>query len=62
VWICEEGWRKLHNQELHTLYVAPNILGCVGPVACMGDDKSTHCFSGCAAGKELLGRLGIDGG
>jgi hypothetical protein len=52
----------LYNKELHTLYFSPNILGCVGHVASMGEGKSIHCFNGCAAGKELHGKLGIDGG
>jgi hypothetical protein len=22
----EEGWRRLHNEELHNLYISPNIM------------------------------------
>jgi hypothetical protein len=43
------------------LYFSPNVLGCVGHLACTGNDKSIHGVSGCPAGKELLGRLGTDG-
>jgi hypothetical protein len=39
-----EGWRKLHNEELHNLYSSPNIITIIKPrrmrwpgyVACMG--------------------------
>jgi hypothetical protein len=40
-------WRKLHNEELHDLNSAPNVIGVIKPrtmrlvglVACIGDRK-----------------------
>jgi hypothetical protein len=51
-----EGWRKLHNEELHNLYFSPCIIRMIksrrirwtGPVECMGA-KMNAC-------KILLGK------
>jgi hypothetical protein len=43
-----EGWRKLHNEELHELYSSPNII--------MGDKRNTYrVLVGKPEGKRLLG-------
>jgi hypothetical protein len=47
-----EGWRRLHNEELHNLYISPNIirviksrrLGLAGRVARMGDMRNVYKF------------------
>jgi hypothetical protein len=52
-------WRKLHNEELHILYLSPNIIRQIkssrmrwaGHVARMGE-KSVHGFGGKAKRKE----------
>jgi len=43
------GWRRLHNEELHTLYASQNImviksrrLKLTGNVACMGDMRNAY--------------------
>jgi hypothetical protein len=45
-----EGWRRLYNEELHDLYVSPNIrviksrkMRGVGHVACMG--QMIHAYN-----------------
>jgi hypothetical protein len=47
----EDGpWRKLHNDELHSLYSSPNVVRVikswrmkwVGHVACMGEGRSVY--------------------
>jgi hypothetical protein len=49
----EDGsWRKLHNDELHSLYSSPNIVRVIksrrmrwaGHVARMGDGRGVHRF------------------
>jgi len=60
-----EGWRKLHNEELHNLYSSPNIIGLfrwgwrgwVGNVAHMGEMRKLHAtLVGKCMGKRPLGR------
>jgi hypothetical protein len=34
-----EGWRKLHNEELHNLFSSPNII----KVPIMGDKRGGTC-------------------
>jgi hypothetical protein len=44
------SWRKLHNDELHSLYSSPNIVTVIrsrrmrwaGLVACMGEGRSIY--------------------
>jgi hypothetical protein len=62
----EDGsWRKLHNDELHSLYSSPNIVGVIksrrmrwaGHVACMGEGRSVYgVLVGRSEGKRPLGR------
>jgi hypothetical protein len=62
----EDGsWRKLHNDELHSLYTSPNIIRVVksrrmrwaGHVACMGEGRSVcRVLVGRPEGKRPLGR------
>jgi hypothetical protein len=48
----DRSWRKLHNDELHSLYSSPNIVRVVksrrmrwvGYVACMREGRSVHRF------------------
>jgi hypothetical protein len=59
------GWRKLHNEELHTLYCSPSIIRMImskrmrwaGHVARM-EEKRNACriFVGEPEGKRPLGR------
>jgi hypothetical protein len=58
-------WRKLHNEELHNLYLSPDIIRQVksrrmrwaGHVACMGEDRKLYkVLVGKPKGKRLLGR------
>jgi hypothetical protein len=51
-------WKKLHNEELHTLYTSPNIrqiksrrMRWAGHVACMGEE-CVQGFAGKARRKE----------
>jgi hypothetical protein len=45
-----EGWRKLHNEDLHNLYSSPSIIRitksrrirCVGHVARMGEKRNVY--------------------
>jgi hypothetical protein len=58
-------WRKLHNEELHSLYSSPDIIrqvksrrmGWAGHVARMGEERKVYkvCV-GKAEGKRPLGR------
>jgi hypothetical protein len=60
------GWRKLHNEELHSLYSSPNIrmvksrrMRWVGHVARMGEMRSAFkVLVGKPEGKRPLGRPG----
>jgi hypothetical protein len=62
----EDGsWRKLHNDELHSLYSSPNIvrviksrrMGWVGHVARMGEGRGVYrVLVERAEGKRPLGR------
>jgi hypothetical protein len=44
------GWIRLHNEELHNLYISPNIIRIiksrrvrwVGHVSCMGATRNAH--------------------
>jgi hypothetical protein len=62
----EDGsWRKLHNDELHSVYSSPNIFRVIksrrmrwaGHVARMGEGKGVHSvLVGRPEGKRTLGR------
>jgi hypothetical protein len=61
----DESWRKLHNDELHSLYSSPNIVRViksrrmrwVGHVACMEEGRGFYrVFVGRSEGKRPLGR------
>jgi hypothetical protein len=62
----EDGsWRKLHNNELHTLYSSPHIVRMIksrrmrwaGHVACMGEGRGVYrVLVGRPEGKRPLGR------
>jgi hypothetical protein len=62
----EDGsWRKLHNNELHSLYSSPNIVRMMksrrmtwaGHVACMGEGRGVYrVLVGRPEGKRPLGR------
>jgi hypothetical protein len=58
-------WRKLHNEELHNLYSAPNIIRMIksrrmrwaGHVARMGETRNAYrILVGKPEGKRPLGR------
>jgi hypothetical protein len=58
-------WRKLHNEELHTLYSSPNIIGQIksrrmrwaGHVVRMGEERKVYkVLVGKREGKRPLGR------
>jgi hypothetical protein len=60
-----EGWRKLHNEELHGLYSSPSIVRVIkarrmrwaGNVARMGDVRGAyHILVGWPEGRRPLGR------
>jgi hypothetical protein len=67
----EDGpWRKLHNDELHSLYSSPNIVRAiksrrmrwVGHVARMGEGKVVYrVLVGRPEGKRPLEDLGVGG-
>jgi hypothetical protein len=69
----EDGsWRKLHNDELHSLYSSPNIVRVIksrrmrwaGHVACMGEGRGevfTGFWLGGPKARDDLGDLGISG-
>jgi hypothetical protein len=59
------GWRKLHNEELHSLYSWPSIIRIIksrrmrwaGHVARMGEKRNVYrSLVGKPAGKRPLGR------
>jgi hypothetical protein len=59
------GWRKLHNKELHNLYISPNIIRVmksrrmrwVGHVSRMGETINAYnILVGKPEGKRTLGR------
>jgi hypothetical protein len=59
------GWRKLHNEELHSFYFSPSIIRMVksrrmrsaGHVARMGDKRNAcRILVGKPEGKKPLGR------
>jgi hypothetical protein len=61
------GWRRLHNEELHDLYVSRNIIRVIksrkmrwsGHVARMGERRYAHKISvGKAGGRRPLRRTG----
>jgi hypothetical protein len=62
----EDGsWRKLHNDEIHSLYSSQNIVRVIisrkmkwaGHVACMGEGRSVYkVLVGSSEGKRPLGR------
>jgi hypothetical protein len=53
------GWRRLHNEELHKLYISPNIFSVIksrrtrwtGHVARMRDEKCVENFGRKTKGK-----------
>jgi hypothetical protein len=60
-----EGWRKLHNEELHNLYSLPSLnrtirsrrMRCAGHVAQVGDKwNACRILVGKPEGKKPLGR------
>jgi hypothetical protein len=60
-----EGWRKLHNEELHNLYSSPSIIRIIksrrmrwaGHVARMGEKRNVYkLLVGKPEGKRPLGR------
>jgi hypothetical protein len=68
----EEGvsWRKLHDDELHSLYSSPNIVGVIrsrrmrwaGHVACMGrGEVFTGFWLGGPKGRDHWEDLGVGG-
>jgi hypothetical protein len=58
------GWRKLHNEELHSLYSLPSIVRVIkarrmrwaGHVARMGEVRSAYILVGRPEGRRPLGR------
>jgi len=56
-----ENKKRLHNEELHNLYVSPNItrvnksrrMRCAGHIARMGESRNSYNLKG-----SLLGRAG----
>jgi hypothetical protein len=60
-----EGWRKLHNEELHGLYSSPSIIRVIkawrmrgaGHVACMGEVRGAcNILVGKPEGRRPLGK------
>jgi hypothetical protein len=60
-----EGWRRLHNEELHNLYTSPSIIRLIKlrkmrwarHSACMGEMRSAYnILGGKSLGKRPLGR------
>jgi hypothetical protein len=65
-WSDGDGWRKLHNEELHNLYSSPDIIRIiksrrvkwVGHEARMGEKRNVYrLLVGKPKGKRPLGRL-----
>jgi hypothetical protein len=63
----DESWRKLHNDELHSLYSSPNVVRVIksrrmrwiGHVACMGEGRGVYrVLVERPEGKRPLGRPG----
>jgi hypothetical protein len=63
----DRSWRKLHNDELHSLYSSPNVVRVIksrrvrwaGHVARMGAGRDVYRgLVGRPEGKRLLGRRG----
>jgi hypothetical protein len=61
------GWRKLHNEKLHSFDSSPDIIRMIrsrrmrwaGYVACMGEMRNAYeILVGKPEGKRPLGRLG----
>jgi hypothetical protein len=61
----DDSWRKLHNDELHSLYSSLNIVRLIksrrlrwaGHVACMGEGRGVYrVLIGRPEGKRPLGR------
>jgi hypothetical protein len=61
----DRSWRKLHNDELHSLYSSPKIIRVIKPrrlrwmghVTCMGEGRGVcRVLVGKPEGKRLLGR------
>jgi hypothetical protein len=61
------SWRKLHNDEHHSLYSSPNIvrviksrrMGWAGHVACIGEGRGVYrVLVGRPEGKRPLGKWG----
>jgi hypothetical protein len=58
------GWRRLHNEELHTLYASPNVIRLINKKNEMGSACNTHgvdqnmfrILVGKPEGKRPLGR------
>jgi hypothetical protein len=54
------GWRKLHNEELHNLYISPSIIRVIkhrrmrwpGHVAQMGEEEAYRTLVGKPEGKS----------
>jgi hypothetical protein len=66
----EKSWRKLRNDELHSLYSSPNIvrviksrrMRCTGHVARMGEGRGVYrVLVGRTEGKRPLKDLGVSG-
>jgi hypothetical protein len=64
------GWRRLHNEELHNLYVSPNIIRViksrkmrwVGHVVCMEEIEMYRVFwLENLKGRDYLEDVGVDG-
>ena len=63
-------WRRLHNEELNSLYRSPNIVRAIksrrlrwaGHVARMEEGRSAFkILTGKSIGKRTIGGLGVDG-
>jgi hypothetical protein len=62
------GWRRLHNEEFHTLYFSPNIVTVInsrrmrweGHVAQMGEVRNLYLFFENPNGKDNLEDLGVN--
>jgi len=66
----DRSWRKLHNDELHSLYSSPTIVRVIkswrmrwaGHVARMGKERGIYrVLVGRFEGRRPLGRLGVGG-